>query len=429
MKASAYNELFYHNGNFYIYNILHDSLISISEKIKQDFEKSNFENLDPPILKQLIENGFITDIDELEYLKFLHNKLKYDNSKHAYLIYPTLTCNLDCPYCFEKIHRKKMTKEQLLILRKFLLSKAEDIRNTSLAIRWSGGEPLLLWSDIKSISEELNTICKKNNIKFSMSLCTNGTLISEKIASEIYKLNFSSVTISIDGPKHIHNKRRFYKNNNGSFDNVLDGVNNLSKYMNVVLRVNIDRINHFSYENLLVELNERLLFKDNISIYLKPVTAACDSEFDETMYIDTDFFEIENELIEITKNNGFKLEIHPGYGYSTRCLTYQTASYAIDPELQLFKCPIYIGRCKDRVGIINSNSEMVIEKENECINYVNISPFDNEECRKCRVLPLCHGKCIIKWQQLNFKINQGCIPEKGTIISKIKNYLLPNYID
>lgn len=429
MKASIYNEIFTHNGNIFIYNILHDSLICISGKIEKKIEESDFENIDISILEQLIKNGFITDENELDYMKFLHNTVKYSKNDHAYLIYPTLTCNLNYPYCFEKVNRKKMTKDQLLILKNFLLSKAENPRNGSLTLRWSGGEPLLLWGDIKSICEEVSSACKENNIELSMSLCTNGTLISEKIASEIFKLNFSTVTISIDGPEHLHNERRFYKNKRGSFEDVLEGVNNLSKYMGAILRVNIDKINKSSYENLLIELNKKLIFKDNISIYLKPVSAACDYDSDETMYTDADFYEIEKELIKITKKNGFRLEIHPGYGYNTRCLTYQAASYAIDPELQLFKCPIYIGRREDRVGIINSNSEIVIEKENECISYTNISPFDNEECRTCKVLPLCHGKCIIQWQRLGCKINHGCISEKETIMSKIKEFVLPNYID
>lgn len=47
-------------------------------------------------------------------------------------------------------------------------------------------------------------------------------------------------------------------------------------------------------------------------MYVKPVTAAWGCEFDETMYKDSNFFEIESKLIFLTKKYNFNMEIHPG---------------------------------------------------------------------------------------------------------------------
>jgi uncharacterized protein len=253
--------------------------------------------------------------------------------------------------------------------------------------------------------------------------------MNENIAKEVYETGFSPITISIDGPHHIHNQRRFYKNKEGSFDDVIAGINNITKYQEVILRINIDKANYTHYENFLNELNEFLKFKNNIVIYIKPVTTAWKYDFDKkTMFDGNDFFDIEKEFIETTKRHNFKLKIHPGFEHWTRCIAYQIGSHLIDAELQLFKCPLHIGHAEERVGYIDHNGKIIIERDNTCVKYTNLSPFDIEECKNCRVLPLCNGKCPVVWEQFGRQINQGCIPEKETIIRKIESFLLPEYI-
>ena len=429
MKPSIYNENFEYNSYCFLYNVLYNSLIVITQELLEKIEKHNFENISSDVLSELELNGFVIqdDVDERELIKFTHNSVKYDYTQCSYMIYPTLTCNLDCPYCFEKVERKSMNVEQFDTLKNFLIQQAQNTKHTAIIIRWTGGEPLLVWEKIAEITTEVNTECVKNNIKFASSLSTNATLITEKIAKKIAALEFNPITVSIDGPRDLHNKRRFYKKNRGSFDDVVRGINCLSEYSKVILRVNFDKENYPSYERLLVELNESLQHKHNISMYLKPVTAAYNYGFDSTMYDDFDFFNIEEDLIQITQKHQFNLEIHPGFQYSTRCIAYQIGSYVVDPQLHLYKCPIHIGQEKEKVGYIDKNAKINIERFSECVKYINLSPFDNEECKNCRVLPLCNGKCPVKWEQLGHGVNQGCIPEKETIISKIKSQLLSDY--
>lgn len=430
MKLSLYNENIQNGNDYFIYNLYHNSLICISTELMDKLKNLEFKNIESSILDQLINNGFVLNDnqDELEYIKYEHNRVKYDNTQCSYMIYPTLTCNLDCSYCFEKVDRKMMKKDQLAILKKFLISQAENPRRSYMHIRWTGGEPLLLWKHVKDITNQVSEACKNNNVTFSSSLYTNATLISEKIAEEIYKVGFSRITISIDGPKEIHDKRRYFKNNIGSFHDVINGINNISRYQKIILRINLDKINVEYYENFLIELDSILKFKSNVVIYMKPVMPAFDCTLDETMYDDIEFSKVENTLIEVTRKHNFNLEIHPGFDHATRCIAYQLESYVIDPELQLFKCPIHIGRKEERVGIINEDSKKIIEKSYECIKYINSSPFDLEECKKCKVLPLCFGKCPVKWKQLNYGESQACIPEKESLISKIKHFIIPDYL-
>ena len=432
MKHSLYNININYKSKNYIYNLLTNSIISISKSLQHKIDNKEFELIETSQLNKLIELGFILNDEqsEIELLKYMHNSVKYDNHQRSFIVYPTLKCNLNCSYCFEKVDRKGMNPKQLSVLKDFLIKQAQKNKLTFFHVRWSGGEPLLLWNYINETNEQLREICKKNETKFTTSLCTNGTLIkSEKIAKEIYKSEFEKITISIDGDKQTNDQRRYYKGNRGAYDDIINGVNNLSAFQKVILRVNIDKFNIPHFEDFLKDLDKSLNYKSNTSLYIKPVTAAWGCDYDNSLYKDSDFYEVETSLIQLAIKYNFNVEIHPGFKHHTRCIIYQVGSFLIDPELHLYKCPLHMGTKSERVGYINENSEAIIDNQIASINFTNLSPFDNTECLKCKVLPLCNGKCSEKWKQLNYEENQGCIPEKNTIFEKVKNFIIPNYID
>jgi uncharacterized protein len=67
---------------------------------------------------------------------------------------------------------------------------------------------------------------------FAFSMTTNATLITEEIADFLIKNSFS-LMLSIDGPEKIHNMYRIFKNNRGSFNRTMDGLNILNKLYDI----------------------------------------------------------------------------------------------------------------------------------------------------------------------------------------------------
>ncbi len=92
----------------------------------------------------------------------------------------------------------------------------------------------------------------------------------------------------------------------------------------------------------------------------------------------------------------------------------------IGPNSKIYKCPEYIGVEDSAIGHIDNLGKKIIEDSNEFMKAVNYSPFDVKECRECKILPICNGKCPIIWEQRNKEINEGCIPDKDSIIEKLK---------
>ena len=88
-------------------------------------------------------------------------------------------------------------------------------------LKFAGGEPTLRTKFIKEIIEYC--LNKFNEIKFSFSMITNGTLITEEILTLIKTYNIG-LGISLDGLKRVNDINRFDKFGKGSFENVVKNL-------------------------------------------------------------------------------------------------------------------------------------------------------------------------------------------------------------
>jgi uncharacterized protein len=94
---------------------------------------------------------------------------------------------------------------------------------------WHGGEPLLagigFYQKVLALQQRYGLFC----IYTRNSIQTNGTLLEEDWAA-FFKENNFRVSLSLDGPKEIHNTHRKYPSKQGSFHDVIQAIENLNKY-------------------------------------------------------------------------------------------------------------------------------------------------------------------------------------------------------
>ena len=126
-------------------------------------------------------------------------------------------CNLGCKHCLYFNNQKKivpdLSYQQML---RILDSIAQD--GQIKAIWLSGGEPLLR-KDLAAFAREIS----KRGIVPSVS--TNGTLLTDDLAVELYDAGIRYVHLSIDGTTaSVHDKLR---NSPGAFDAVMRGIDHL----------------------------------------------------------------------------------------------------------------------------------------------------------------------------------------------------------
>lgn len=158
-------------------------------------------------------------------------------------------CNLNCSYCYylekENLYAKKDDfKMPDDVLEKSIKQYIDSQDVPTISFVWQGGEPSLRGIDYyRKIVDIQNKY--KGNHDIENAFQTNGTFLNDEWC-RFFKENDFLVGISIDGPKHIHDKYRLTKGNGATFDNVMKGIELLRKHdvkfntLSVVNDYNVD---------------------------------------------------------------------------------------------------------------------------------------------------------------------------------------------
>jgi uncharacterized protein len=142
-------------------------------------------------------------------------------------------CNLACTYCYWFKDESVMNASKVLTLGAedaFVERLSEHItrhRLSSFFILFHGGEPTLFGKvRFDNLCCKLRRVETELNLKLRLSITTNAVLVDSSWAELFLKWRVG-VTVSIDGPKQVHDLRRVGFHGEGSFDLVLRGIHAL----------------------------------------------------------------------------------------------------------------------------------------------------------------------------------------------------------
>lgn len=146
-----------------------------------------------------------------------------DYPLQALVLNVTNQCNLACTYCYEfgsdKIATpqgkpKYMTLETAKASIDFLLESSGN--REAVHVTFFGGETLMNFKLLREVVGYANAQAAAQGRKITFSLTTNGTLLTDEII-DFLSDNAVGVTVSMDGPAELQDKRRVYKNGKGSY--------------------------------------------------------------------------------------------------------------------------------------------------------------------------------------------------------------------
>lgn len=189
---------------------------------KEDFLKlrGGLIAKDSILFKKLYEKGIIlTKNNERRVVEDLRRKNSFlYKSTSLHIIVATLRCNMRCNYCHassEPVDKKgyDMDKRTAKSVVDFIFQSPSE----TITIEFQGGEPLLNFGVIKYIIEYSNELNKRYNKFLRFAIVTNLTLMNEEILKYLIK-NRVGICTSLDGPKKVHDKSRFYSKNSGSYE-------------------------------------------------------------------------------------------------------------------------------------------------------------------------------------------------------------------
>ena len=192
-----------------------------------------------------------------------------------FIIDITNKCNFDCIYCFRNLDAQNVPASRIEEICQYILNYCVSENVDHIMIQFWGGEPLLAIDNLRLVCDFFS----KTNLHVGYDLETNGSLVTDKIAKELYERKVQ-VGVSIDGNEVLHNRQRRYYDKSGTFAQVKQGIVNLQRYYGsnlsaicVLTKHNIEHISEM-IDAFVDELNLRSV-KFNI-VRDNPYATECD---------------------------------------------------------------------------------------------------------------------------------------------------------
>ena len=410
-KLSRFNVTTKHGDKILLFNTYTLALMEIEEKYDSIIKNGDISVLSNEDMSMMIENGFVipSDMDEVSLLRTAYWDNKINNSTLHISIMTTLDCNFRCVYCFEKHRSIYMSSDVQNSIIKFLEENLH--RYKALHIDWYGGEPLLNIDCIEMMSYAIIRICEKTKVDYSASITTNGYALGKSVCERLLKCNITSAQVTVDGPKRIHDKRRFTTMLTDTFDTIIRNIYINKDSMEFNIRINVDKDTIDTVDELLLYLKDV-----GLSDVLITICGVVSSEANPCEETELDEIVLSKKIIEKAKlaqdmglapSNVFALEtISPNF-----CIVDLDSQYIISPDGGVYKC----GEAFDEfdpglVGKITVEGSMLIEEKKRM--YWDKDPFAYDECIQCKALPICMGGCQMKrkvkkrnWCEATLKYN------------------------
>lgn len=400
LKLSFYNiKVNDEEGGYILYNSLYKNILQLNSaeaQLYDHIEKNGV--IDNELVNALKELNFIVDndFDELEYYKLLWNRSLYSSGILRHTILPNLACNCDCPYCFENKNGSFMSKETADAYLDWLEPQLRDIRY--FYVSWFGGEPLLSKNTIRYITERILEFEKKYPFEYTACLVTNGVLLDSEFIKECSNLRISSVQITLDGDKDIHDKYRFIKGSNcGTFDTI---IANLEEYCSLIssniasiLRVNVSDENYDSISSLLDNIPN--IIKEKCVLIFRWVYSHSEGrnpgmEFSSKKKGKAPYENL-TPLYRLAEQKGFITNSFDEGLNCNFCECDFDHAFQIDQDGDIFMCT----HSMDKTEIVgNVRNGFASQRDlSRYAKFINTNPFDDIDCVSCKILPICKGGC------------------------------------
>jgi len=438
----------------------HSFLLNTASGEKTPLSKNDYESLQSSISflneenKNLITNlknknlVFSDEQDEEAYIRALIKRSKeaLDQRSILYGICLSYDCNLKCGYCYERsIH------DNTRILSESDLDKAfeaifkihkENHNSKKAVIVLFGGEPFA--EENKKIieyfflkTEQAIKDFERNSVECRLTIFSNGlNLLSYKDTIEKYQGIIDSFMLTLNGPKHFHDKLRPAGEGLSSYDSTIDSIDYLlSKQLSVNVRMDIDK-------NSLKYLDEMACFiiekgwaaNKYFRYYISPIK-----------WIPSNRLISESEILDffIEKSRDLNSQLHKVFSLGAlrilhnvvrllanepekesakldiyHCESVRGQQYVLGSDGKIYRCLVNIGKWEKSFGAFLPHLEIKSELNTR---WTQRSISEIPKCRSCSYAFICAGGCAHVAQEQTGDIYTPICTDVDKIIEKCVN--------
>ena len=396
MRESRYNIWVEKSGAMYVFNGVSGALLRISTRDYQSLRRfltGEDEQCAPKVLASLASGLMLVpdNSDEIAVLAERYQRSRYDTSQFGLTIVTSLGCNFDCPYCFEAKHPSIMDDEVQQVLLNVVDDQLHRIKN--LRVTWFGGEPLVGKKAVFALSRHFIDRCDAAQVGYSATITTNGFLLDEETCDQLRASRVESAQVCLDGPPEVHDQMRPLAGGKGTFWQIVENLRHAAQYLNISVRVNVDKQNLAQAERLMQILVAEG-FAGRIHVYPGQIVGVNDGVpspsalYHRSCFTNPEFARAELEFIGLAHSYGFATRALPS-PVATPCTAVRANELVVGSKGEMYKCWESVGNPHEVIGNIREYKET----NGRLQKWLKYDPFCNTECRNCIALPVCMGGC------------------------------------
>ncbi len=355
------------------------------------FLLSNAEGLDEdhPILERFKELGLIVDFDEKELLR---EKVTFNlrSEGEVYItICPTMACNMDCVYCWEKHQGSNMTRktqDDVICLAERML---DTFKYKDFEVTWFGGEPLLVPEIIDDMSGRLIKLAEDRGINYRACIYSNGYLLTQDIVDMLHRNKVRMMVTNIEGTKEIHDKYKPLVAGGSSYDGVIKNLRELKIPFPVTIR-NVLHRGNLKDREIVAALVEELAAESGNELILEPDMAYRfkHSESDESIFKTLKW----NDAVDVVASRDHFFMM----GGGRKCEHQTLSNVEIDEQGRLYKCKDGFDSPETSFGTAGTwdpAAPYETALRPDILKGYFFDPFEDEKCSDCVWMALCEGGC------------------------------------
>lgn len=331
------------------------------------------------------------ETDERNIVEKRFEEGKKDLSYLDLTILLTRQCQFRCTYCFEGTKKDASlddhTEDDIM---KFLENQLSTLKK--LRVTWFGGEPLIAYSRLKSISKRLLDFCEKHQVTYSADMVTNGFAITEDRSRELIdNLKVKRYIITLDGPCGYHDKRRPLRNGLPTFDTIWKNIDTLVRCgAKVNIRMTIDKENYEAIPTLLDEIAAGpFARKTGLSFCRTMDYDFTPEKVKDVIFNEKEFAEMEWSLIQHAHRLGLWGYRFPHSAPLGGCL--REGDIVIGTQGEIYKCLDTVGDEQWVSGHLGGGARE--SRPDWYERWLQWNPTQSATCRRCVLQPLCNGGC------------------------------------
>jgi len=422
LQPSRYNVFVERGDNVWACNTRSGAFARLAPDQYQRVQR--YLNGDPPPVEErkhnnlfqgLVRGQFLipADLDELKMLKARNQLTRFASRGLGLVIAPTLRCNFDCPYCYVDLNANKMSAEVRARVKKFFSNKLES--GSKASVCWTGGDPSIAMEVVEDLSNHFTATCEEKEADYDAVMITNGYLLDRKMLDTVKRCGIVALQITFDGSKEFHDSTRALAGGRATYDRILENIIAAKNEIMINVRINVDIRNASKIPELLEDLAAHGLTEpgSRLAVYFAHVVAVNDlaQEHEQSCLTVEEYAAMEPELIRKAMSLGFRRSTNPmKRQLGSYCGANSNNHFVIDSKAQLQKCYDDFGHAETHgIGYINDAGVEVVDKQANLLNWISWDPFEFEECRSCKVLPMCMGGCSYHVIRNKDGIGPGCL--------------------